>query len=107
MNDKTIVLVTGKAQSGKDTSCDYMIDKFNEKYMEKFLYSDMPPQSVLTNQTRYTKYSFAYALKCFCRDVFNVEEHKLFGTDQQKNEFTHIRWKDLPFAIFITSGIKV
>ena len=39
----------------------------------------------------YTKiYSFAFFLKKIAVDVFGVTPHLIYGTDEQKNEFTHI-----------------
>lgn len=42
------------------------------------------------------RYAFADSLKAFCVDVLCVERHKIYGTDEQKNEKTHIRWEDIP-----------
>lgn len=44
-------------------------------------------------------YSYADALKRFCHTVFNVKKEHLWGTDDQKNEETHINWSDITFVL--------
>lgn len=46
-------------------------------------------------------YSFADKLKEFCVDVLGVEKHKIYGTNQQKNELTHLKWEDMPGVVYI------
>ena len=41
-------------------------------------------------------FSFADTLKNFCTDVLGVEHHKVWGTQEQKEELTHIKWGGLP-----------
>jgi hypothetical protein len=41
-------------------------------------------------------YSFADRLKWLCVELLGLEEHQVWGTDEQKNELTHIRWEDMP-----------
>lgn len=72
-----ILLITGKAQSGKDTSADYII---------------------ANSRHNCERFSFAYALKRFCVDVFGVPENQIFGSDEEKNLPTHLLWDNLPLA---------
>lgn len=67
------VIFVGKAQSGKDTSCDII------------------GQLKITSQ----KFAFATPLKEFCHNVLGVEKEKLWGTNEQKNFPTHLRFSDL------------
>jgi len=50
-------------------------------------------------------YNFADYLKYFVADIFNLSEEKLFGTDEDKNEQTHISWKSMPIPRYLgTAG---
>ena len=77
----TIILISGKAQAGKDTLCDYLIKQIH-------------------NFTKYSikKYSFADPLKQFCKDVFDLTDQQLWGDNSSKESDTHICWGNLPFA---------
>lgn len=74
--------MTGKKQSGKDTSV-IAIKKFlaNHPTIE------------------YKSYSFADPLKLFLINVFGLSYAHCYGTDDQKNKLTQIRWKNLPIGL--------
>lgn len=75
MSDKRkIIIVTGKAQSGKDTTIDFL--------------------GPLLDRARI--FSFANPLKKFLEEAFGINPRNLWGTNDQKNEFIHIRWEDVP-----------
>lgn len=79
-----LILITGKKQSGKDTSA---------KAIETHLYQ------LQDNVGTYVKsYSFATPLKRYCIDVLGLTEEQCYGSDDQKNSATNILWRDLPFA---------
>lgn len=44
-------------------------------------------------------YYFADTLKEMCMRVFGIPPHKLYGTNEQKNEPTEIKWSDIAFAL--------
>ena len=41
-------------------------------------------------------YSFADAVKNICINVLGLKDEQCYGTDEQKNTPTNIRWKDVP-----------
>lgn len=41
-------------------------------------------------------YSFADPLKRLCIDVLGLSHEQCYGTDEQKNTLTHLRWEDMP-----------
>lgn len=78
-----IILFTGKMQSGKDTAAAYVKGQLE--------------QSVACEVDNYVKiYSFAHPLKNLVVDILNIPRHMVYGTDEEKNQLTHIRWVDLP-----------
>lgn len=81
-----IILLAGKAQSGKDTSVEFIKNLIENK--------------------KVTQYSFALELKLFLQNVFNIPENQLFGTNEEKDRPTHIRWSNLPFSKDVIDGLK-
>lgn len=81
-----IIILAGKAQSGKDTSVEYI--------------------SNLLESKKATQYSFAYELKRFLQLVFNIPENYLFGTNEEKDRPTHVRWSNLPLSIDVIEYLK-
>ena len=41
-------------------------------------------------------YSFADSLKSMCVEFFGLTPSQVYGTNDQKNTETHMRWKDMP-----------
>lgn len=80
-----IILITGKKQSGKDTSCEAIKAHLGIKFGDQI---GIPIKS----------YSFATPLKRYLIDVMGLTEDQCNGTNEQKNSETHIRWVDLPFS---------
>jgi hypothetical protein len=72
-----LIFVTGKKQSGKDTSYD-------------FCKSQLGGKSICL--------CFADPLKDFLIDVFGLSRDQCYGSDEQKNSQTDVRWTDLPFG---------
>lgn len=85
-----IIFVTGKAQSGKDTSCDAIKDYLLH----------------LNRNLKIVKYSFADELKSFCNRMFDIPLDDLYGTNEQKNKQTKIKWADLPLPKQTISKLK-
>ena len=48
---------------------------------------------------------FATPMKEFAINYLGVERYKTWGTDAQKNEFTHIYWEDLPNIVRLQNKI--
>ena len=70
-----ILLISGKSQSGKDTLGNSIESKW--------------PDDICC-------FSFAEKLKYFINDLFGVPLELLFGTDEDKDQLTDIRWEDTP-----------
>ncbi|GAG82717.1 unnamed protein product [marine sediment metagenome] len=41
-------------------------------------------------------YSFASPLKNLCMDILGLTHEQCYGTDDQKNTLTHLKWEDMP-----------
>jgi hypothetical protein len=41
-------------------------------------------------------YSFADRLKWLCVELLGLEEYQVWGTDEEKNQPTHLRWENMP-----------
>jgi len=80
-----ILAFSGRKQSGKSTSGEYVQDLI-KKY-------DLG--------IRYKLYSFADPLKQdICMNLLGLSYEQCYGSDDDKNTLTSIRWKDLPKDIF-------
>jgi len=77
MNSKIIIL-TGKAQSGKDTSCEFI--------------NTMVGSSGMTSKI----YAFADPLKQLCSELFNIPEQLCWGDNEEKDLPTQYKWSDFP-----------
>jgi hypothetical protein len=105
-NLRTIV-VSGKKQSGKSTSCAFFAAYFlNRKTGTSdfsvteegiLIANGLPVDSRYMNSIGVKVYSFADPLKRLCVEVFGVPEEGCYGTDIQKNTpIEHILWENLP-----------
>jgi len=75
-----LIIVTGKAQSGKDSACDFVKILLKEKGFSS------------------KKYAFADPLKEICSDLFGIEKDLLWGENYQKEKLTRFKWSDIPFS---------
>lgn len=90
-NQLTIVL-SGRKQSGKNSACDYIANKFAEMMRQ---YDQMHKQG--QTQPYFKIYSFADTLKSVCKTVFGASHEQVYGTDEQKNSLIpHCLWDNLP-----------
>lgn len=76
-----LLLISGKKQSGKDT-----VAAFLRRNARTLLCPSRPVATVY----------FGTPMKDFATNYLGVERHKVWGTDAQKNEPTHIRWESIP-----------
>lgn len=75
-----IIAFSGRKQSGKSTSGEYIKD---------LIYSIKPTTSVKT-------YSFADPLKRdICINLLGLTEQQCYGSDEDKNSLTKIRWENM------------
>ncbi len=92
MQKTQIIIFTGKSQSGKDYGCNYVQQTLGDIMIpherESDCYSNGGPKAKI--------YTFAYALKNFVRDVFGVPHEQVWGTNEQKDMLTHLKWENLP-----------
>ncbi len=118
-----IIAFAGKKQSGKNTCCNFITmlkliesgvckkarlsdsgdievsDVFGEITDEEYFPFKEPYVNVdaVLEQMRSVKiYALADPLKRIAIDVFGLPEDKVYGTDDDKNEPTHLKWKDMP-----------
>lgn len=82
-----IIIVTGKKQSGKDTGCQYLTEWLNAKY------------GAAPNPVSIKTYAFADTLKIFLMEHFGLTYEQCYGTNEQKNSATNVRWDQ--FSIYI------
>lgn len=48
--------------------------------------------------------SFATPIKEFCTDIIGLSKEQVYGTDEQKNTLTHIKWDTMPDEIRFRYG---
>lgn len=124
-----ILGISGKKQSGKDTAANYILGSLMKKleYINGFKitqqgklyvygwtdgfaqdciidYDDntWPMSSLKKNYLdKYIKlYSFADCLKQqICIKMLGLTYEQCYGTDEQKNSLTHLKWEDMPGVI--------
>ena len=115
----------GKKQSGKNTACNFILaskiaelgiskssrlnkdgeieitDIFDESVSGKEWFPFKEPhvdvKNLFDNELgKFIKlYAFADKLKRLCIDLLGLKEELVFGTDEQKNTPTHIKWENM------------
>jgi hypothetical protein len=75
------IVISGRKQSGKTTSANYL----------KFLLENLGWEVHIT--------SFATPIKEFCKDILGLTHEQVYGTEEQKNTPTHIKWDTMPDEI--------
>lgn len=73
--------LSGKKQSGKDTSAIILKRIFEH------------------NGKRVAITSFSDSLKKMCIEILGLEHEGVYGSDESKNKYTHIRWESFPKEI--------
>jgi hypothetical protein len=76
-----ILGISGRKQSGKDSSADFLIRNRKEFFPISF---------------KVEKIALADKLKEFCIDILGLTYEQCYGTNEQKNSLTKLRWEDLP-----------
>lgn len=75
------IVISGKKQSGKTTSAVFL-------------------EGLLTHLGWKVKVtSFAEPIKEFCTDILGLTREQVYGTEEQKNSPTHIKWDTMPEEI--------
>lgn len=76
-----IIGLAGRKQSGKSTSCEFIVRLINQ----------------LDPKISSKIYSFADSLKTdICINILGLTYNQCYGTDEDKNTLTSLRWKDMP-----------
>jgi hypothetical protein len=121
-----IVGFAGKKQSGKNTACNYILalklaelgvckksrlsqtgevevtDVFGERANEDDWFAFSKENVNINKLTEeclgpYIKmYGLADTLKDMCVDIFGIPRNQCYGTDEEKNSLTDIRWENIP-----------
>jgi len=77
------IVISGKKSSGKTTTANMMKDYINT------VQPDLSVKIV----------SFATPIKEFCQNVIGLSYEQIYGTDEEKNTNTSIRWESMPAEI--------
>ncbi len=110
-----IICLSGKKRSGKNTAANYIAGAYLLQTQQIVDFSidiggllhvrmiDSSPWLTIGenefssfNFSNIKFYSFADPLKTFCMDVFGLTYEQCYGTEEQKNSLTNIRFRDLP-----------
>ena len=75
-----IIAFSGRKQSGKSTA---------GEYLQSLMYSLNPKIDIRT-------YSFADPLKQICINLLGLSNEQCYGSDEDKNSLTSLRWEDIP-----------
>ena len=75
------IVLSGRKQAGKTTAADFIATSLRDA----------------RNIVEIT--SFASPIKRFCIDVVGLTHEQVYGTDEQKNSLTHIKWVNMPHEI--------
>jgi hypothetical protein len=79
-----LVAFSGKKDSGKDTGANHLAAHYLQKYNPR-----IKPKT----------FGFSYPLKKFCAQWFGLSLAKLNGTDEERNELTHLEWRGVPGSL--------
>lgn len=121
MSNRLTIVFSGRKQSGKNSTANYILAKFLNLQMQlhgksycydvdpvsgrlfklvanvSLGFSDDPDSIELVKGYGAKIYSFADPLKRFCIDVLGVTEEGCYGTDAQKNAIVpHLLWESFP-----------
>lgn len=101
-----ILAFCGKIGSGKDTCCKYLCGAIGTttKSIDKFSLNDSGDliiNDVITDENTILpkcikNYKFATPLKEFCINVLGLDRKLVYGSQNDKNKLTHIKWEDFP-----------
>lgn len=75
-----IIAFSGRKQSGKSTA---------GEYLQSLMYTINPKIDIRT-------YSFADPLKQICINLLGLSNEQCYGSDEDKNSLTSLRWEDIP-----------
>lgn len=95
-----IIGISGKKQAGKTTVGNFLFGQYlrQNNLVQSFNIHKTTSELILEEDIDHPNcvYSFADELKKFCHDMFNIPPYQLWGTNDQKNEFTQYKWAKMP-----------
>jgi hypothetical protein len=94
-----IIIISGKKQSGKSSARGFLTSELSKGYGVDGTYTEWYNPTVV-------HYSFADELKRIAVNLFGLKEKWVFGTNEEKEEETHIKWSDLPFVGYSLHDLK-
>ncbi len=103
VNDKGQLMIEHEAESPDHTGqVPIYRDVFNVDSRDQELRSWMS-QAIWPH---IRKFSLAEPLKEFCQHVLGLSEGQVWGSNDEKNSLTHLRWEDVPTEVFdgVTKG---
>lgn len=106
---KTVILLSGKKGTGKDTSFDFIKDYFKceecggtgRKGEQKFVYQMVYPHCEFCvdkgygYKKRIKKLSFADSLKEMCKNVFGLSDKQCYGESGERETPSSVRWAEI------------
>jgi len=114
-----ILCFSGKKRSGKNTATNFVagtyllrtkqitsfrLDKFGLLHCSKNSHEFTVEEgkfNKIFNNSEIKIYSFADELKHFCINVFGLDYEQCYGTEEQKNSLTNLKWEDTPTFKFV------
>lgn len=106
MSQQCILAFSGKKQSGKDSTCMFLLDNVAQLFgvhtehvgfEEPLEFGGMRRGSrAVTTPPGAGLFSMAGPLKKVCVEVMGLRPEQVYGTDAEKNSLTRYRWEDLP-----------
>jgi len=104
-----IVAFGGAKQSGKDSSANFLSGLLLTKFGRINDFILKPDSAIYSGDSKIEvnsvdplllkTYSFADALKEFAVNILNLKREQVYGSDEEKNSLTHIKWEDMPGII--------
>ena len=114
MSNPLIICLSGKKQSGKNTAANFIAAEYlmSIRQIREYRLDTKGILHCKTNGHEFSvkegefntvfkdikckMYSFADYLKEFCMDVYGLTYEQCYGTDEQKNTLTELKWEDMP-----------
>jgi hypothetical protein len=92
-------------QSGKSSTCQFLTEEIDKIKSYAYIPQEFGGSQAVVSGSRYRikTYSFADKLKQFCVECLGLSEAQCYGTDDDKNSLTHLRWENMPGIISNTS----
>lgn len=85
-------------QSGKSSTCQFLTEEIDKIKAYAYIPQEFGGSRAVVSGSRYRikTYSFADKLKQFCVECLGLSEAQCYGTDDDKNSLTHLKWEDMP-----------